>query len=212
MLCRLFYRLNPINRPEICSSTIVLLYWWPLAPPRQLGVGSAFLKAEIAVEEVEPPEVKPRAFMLLSPLRCCRTSSDCSLWRMKGGRDLTTVQQRIHMEPSVKDFSGCTEFCTCKTVFLPIFPRVHLRHYLLITLQFKACLEPTAIKLMWHLFPFLSRPCLLLFAETPWFFFSPPVFTSDNVRGVAVGISVARQKKIPPGAIQMNRYARSGIL
>ncbi len=93
--------------------------------------------------------------------------------------------------------SAFLSFPSASTLFYfsrPICPRLHTCRCLLVLLHLKAALEPTAIKLMWHLFPsffplLLSHPCLRLFAKMLWFF-SPPVFTSDNVRGVAVGIKV----------------------
>lgn len=51
---------------------------WPLAPSRQLGLEVRFLKAGKAAE-LEPPEVKPRAFMLLSPSH--QMTGACEEWR-----------------------------------------------------------------------------------------------------------------------------------
>lgn len=95
--------------------------------------------------------------------------------------------------PSLLCFLFLVQLCTFRDSFSSLLSPSSQCYTFVTALQFKARLEPTAIKLNAR-FVFLFLPplastlpvslCSLRRCDA----FSPPVFTSDNVRGVALGV------------------------
>lgn len=100
-----------------------------------------------------------------------------------------TLQQKS----SAFGFFPLVQLCTFRDSFSSLLSPSSQCYTFVIALQFKARLEPTAIKLnarsvFLFLPPLASALPVSLCSLRRCDAFSPPVFTSDNVRGVALGV------------------------